>query len=118
MYIDRSRNREEYPYKGEFYIKGSEVAPDNGDLFGETSEVGEQVVLETECDVLETNRAFSAGSITASFDVYLPMPDVVEIERGMMFRCNTFGLEISGVVVSVGASKLGGLHAYIKSSEI
>lgn len=118
MYIDRSRNSDEFPYVGTFYIKGSEITPEDGDLFANTEVTEEQIILETECDVTETSRAFSSGAITASYDVYFPMPEVIEVERGMLFRCNTFGLNISGMVVSVGASKLGGVHAYIKSSEI
>lgn len=138
MFIDRQRNGVEFPYKGVFYIKGGDNIPPDGDLFADSVEPDETIVLETECDVTETSRTFSSGSITASYDVYFPAPEVIEVERGMLFRCNTFGLNVSGIVVSIGASKFGGgyksgrtsegaaertsarpgLHAYIKSFEI
>lgn len=139
MFIDRQRNIAEYPYIGEFYIKGDDLLPPDGDLFATHDTPGETVMLQTECDVTETSRTFSSGSITASYDVYFPAPDVIEIERGMLFRCNTFGLNVSGIVVSIGVSKIGGryrkmnadsnpenaiseqrpgMHAYIKSFEI
>lgn len=119
MYIDRHRNAEEFPYQGTFYIKGEPQLPEDGDLFGETI-TEEKIILETECDVTETNRAFASGAITASYDVYYPLPDGEEItiDRGYMFRANVKGLNIVGMVVSVGHSMLGGVHAYIKSSEV
>lgn len=120
MYIDRNINQTEFPYQGTFYTKGEVIIPDDGDLFGESAESGEMVLLETACDVIETNRSFSSGAISAGYDVYFPLPEgvVVEIERGMLFRCNALGFHISGMVISIGASKLGGVHAYVKSTEI
>ena len=120
MYIDRNINQQEYPYQGTFYTKGEMVIPDNGDLFGQSTDGGEAIILETACDVIETNRSFSSGAISAGYDVYFPHPEgvVVEIERGMLFRCNALGFHISGMVISIGASKRGGVHAYVKSTEI
>ncbi len=119
MYIDRHRNKEEYPYQGTFYIKGEPQVPEDGDLFSETV-MEEQIILETECDVTETQRAFASGAITASYDVYYPLKDgeTINIDRGYMFRADVSGLNIVGMVVSVGHSQLGGVHAYIKSSEV
>lgn len=119
MYIDRHRNAEEYKYDGEFYIKGEPQVPEDGDLFGETV-TEEKVVLRKKCDVTETQRAFASGAITASYDVYYPLEDgeTINIDRGYMFRANVNGLNIVGMVVSVGHSQLGGVHAYIKSSEV
>lgn len=119
MYIDRHINAREYPYQGTFYIKGEPQVPEDGDLFGETV-MEEKIILETKCDVTETQRAFSSGAITASYDVYYPLEDgeMINIDRGYMFRANVDGLNIVGMVVSVGHSELGGVHAYIKSSEV
>lgn len=119
MYIDRHRNKKEYPYQGTFYIKGDPQVPEDGDLFSETV-TEEEIILETECDVTETQRAFASGAITASYDVYYPLEDgeTINIDRGYMFRANVNGLNIVGMVVSVGHSELGGVHAYIKSSEV
>lgn len=119
MYIDRHRNAKEYPYQGTFYIKGEPQIPDDGDLFGETT-TEEEIVLETPCDITETQRAFSSGAITASYDVYFPIGDeeTINIDRGYMFRADVKGLNIVGMVVSVGHSMMGGVHAYIKSSEV
>ena len=119
MYIDRQRNSEEYKYDGEFYVKGEPQLPEDGDLFGETV-TEENVVLRKKCDVTETSRAFSAGAITASYDVYFSLEpgEEINIDRGYMFRANVNGLNVVGMVVSIGHSNLGGVHAYIKSSEV
>ena len=82
MYIDRDINAEEYPFHGTFYINGEETLPDDGDLFGGTSISEETIVLETECDVTETSRSFSAGAITASYDVYFPHIGDTIIDKG------------------------------------
>ena len=81
----------------------------------------ETILLETECDITETSRAFSAGAITASYDVYFPFDFVsgtLNINRGVMFKADMKGVEIIGTVISIGTSQLGGVHVYIKCSEI
>lgn len=119
-YIDRNALKDEYPYFGTFYIKGEEKTGDDGDLFGDTNSVDDVIVFETKCDITETSRAFAAGAITASYDVYFPIEneDDIVIERGQMFRANVRGINVLGMVISVGHSMLGGVHAYIKSSEV
>lgn len=119
MYIDRHRNKKEYPYQGTFYTNGEPQDSEDGDLFGETV-TEEKIILETECDVAEAQGAFASGAITASYDVYYPLEDgkTINIDRGYMFRANVNGLNIVGMVVSVGHSELGGVHVYIKSSEV
>ena len=119
-YIDRKALKEEYPYFGTFYIKGEEHIGDDGDLFDDAIVVEDTVVLETKCDITETSRAFASGAITASYDVYFPLGDDEEIviDRGQMFKANIRGLNILGMVISVGHSQLGGVHAYIKSTEV
>ena len=119
-YIDRKVLKDEYPYFGTFYIKGEEKAGDDGDLFNNTTVTEDEIVLETKCDITETSRAFAAGAITASYDVYYPLDEIGEIviDRGQMFKANVNGLNILGMVISVGHSNLGGVHAYIKSSEV
>ena len=118
-YIDRHINKEEYPYQGEFYIKGEPQQPEDGNLFGETF-MEENVVLRKKCDVNERQGVFSSGAVTASYDVFYPLEEgeTINIDRGYMFRANVNGLNIVGMVVSVGHSELGGVHAYIKSSEV
>lgn len=120
MYIDRSANNNPFPYTGKFYIKANDVVSEDGDLFAETEPQEDTIVLITECDITESGRAFSAGALTASYDVFFPVfkDSLVEIERGMMFEGNMEGLSVVGMVISVGHSQLGGAHAYIKSSEI
>ena len=117
-YIDRRRNINPYPFKGTFYTKGTSAGGD--DLFDEPTEE-ETILLETECDITETSRAFAAGAITASYDVYFPFDFVsgtLNINRGVMFKADMKGVEIIGTVVSIGTSQLGGVHVYIKCSEI
>lgn len=120
-YINRRRNKNEYPYQGTFYIKGEPTVGDDGDLFGDGATEGQdEIILETDCDITETNRAFASGAITASYDVFYPLKDGEEIviERGQMFKGEMKGLVVSGMVISIGHSQLGGVHAYIKCSDI
>lgn len=119
--INRRRNKNQYPYKGTFYIKGEPTTGDDGDLFGDGATEGQdEIILETVCDITETNRAFASGAITASYDVFFPIKDEEEIviERGQMFKGEMKGLIVSGMVISIGHSQLGGVHAYIKCSDI
>lgn len=126
-YIDRSTLKEEFPFHGEFYTEQI-TNPDDGDMFGDApndtddsviTNKNETIILSTDCDVIETNRSFANGTITAQYDVYFPIKDnTINIDRGMNFRCNTFGLNVSGIVISVGASLLGKAHAYIRCNEI
>ena len=120
-YINRRQNKNEYPYQGTFYIKGEPTTGDDGDLFCEDAGLSEDtIILETECDVTETSRAFSAGAITASYDVYFQISngEKVTIQRGQMFKADVNGINVIGMVISVGHSQLGGVHAYIKSTEV
>lgn len=119
--INRRRNKNQYPYKGTFYIKGEPTTGDDGDLFGDGATEGQdEIILETVCDITETNRAFASGAITASYDVFYPLKDGEEIviERGQMFKGEIKGLVVNGMVISIGHSQLGGVHAYIKCSDI
>lgn len=119
--INRRRNKNPFPFFGTFYTKGEPSIGSNGDMFQEDTDdsMRESVILETECDITETNRAFSAGAITASYDIYFPIKegDTIDIERGQMFKANTKGISIIGMVVSISYSQMGGVHAYIKSSD-
>ena len=120
-YINRRRNKNEYPYQGTFYTKGEPTLGGDGDMFGDKAgSVEDVIVLETKCDVTETNRAFASGAITASYDVFFPISkgDTVTIKRGQMFNADVNGINVIGMVISVGYSQLGGVHAYIKSTEI
>ncbi|MGN0280795.1 MAG: hypothetical protein ACI4B3_00650 [Prevotella sp.] len=120
-YIDRRRNKNGYPFQGTFYIKGEPTVGDGGDLFSDgAGEVKDTIVLETKCDVTETNGVFTSGAIAASYDVYFPLKkgEIVMVERGQMFKSDVNGINVIGMVVSVGLSQLGGVHAYIKSTEV
>ena len=118
-YIDRRRNINPYQFKGTFYTKGTSTGGD--DLFDEPPTTEEKVLLKIDCDITETSRAFAAGAITASYDVYFPFDFVsgtLNINRGVMFKADLKGVEIIGTVISIGTSQLGGVHVYIKCSEI
>ena len=70
-YINRRRNKNEYPYFGTFYIKGEPSVGDDGDLFGdEAGSVEDRIKMETKCEGTATNRALASDDITASYDVY------------------------------------------------
>ena len=119
-YIDRRRNKK-YPYRGTFYVKVEPVDCVDGDLFCDGScVVEEKIIFETACDVTETNSVFSSGAISANYDVYFPLGEgeCVVVERGQMFKSDVNGINVTGMVISVGHSQLGGVHAYIKSTEV
>lgn len=118
MYIDRNI-LDEYPFDGVFYINKDVESPD-GDLIGGGDTVEEEIILETKCDVQETQKAFTAGAITASFNVYFPFDKGtgINVERGMMFRANVYGMDINGMVIGVFPTQMGGCLAYIKSPDV
>ncbi len=123
MYTDRS-NLSEYPNKGYFY-KTEDDLPEDGDLLEETTNE-ETVILETECDIQETNKLFNSGVITMGYTLYFPMPKDEEgkeyipedLKPGIRFRGSTFGMDVDGMVIGVYPTQMHGCVAYIKGTDI
>lgn len=110
MIVDRTL-LEEYPYYGEFYRV---YYDDSGDLKDQGDK--EELVLATECDILESARSTAHGFSSATFAIYFPIDKSkkINLKRGHSFRGSIYGMEVKGEVTGVFPSQLGGCVAYIK----
>lgn len=127
MYTDR-KEMQEYAYNGVFY-KTDVAIPDDGDLLGD-NEAKEVTILETKCDIQETNKLFNSGVITMGYTIYFPMPtkldengDEVEtipdgLKPGIRFRGSLYDLAVEGMVIGVYPTQMHGCVAYIKGTDI
>ena len=123
MYTDRSALAE-YAYKGVFYKKEDSPSED-GDLLNGGDEV-ETIILETECDIQETNKLFNSGVVTMGYTIYFPNPtDDEDNERipdglkpGIRFRGEMYGMPVDGMVIGVYPTQMHGCVAYIKGTDI
>jgi len=124
MYTDRNAIKE-YAYQGVFYKKESNL-PEDGDLLSEGDEI-ETVILETKCDIQETNKLFNSGVVTMGYTIYFPIPfnrDSEEeyipngLEPGIRFRSNMCGMDVDGMVIGVYPTQMHGCVAYIKGTDI
>lgn len=120
MYTDRNALIE-FAYKGVFYKKVDSLSPD-GDLIDGDTDGTEEVLLETDCDIQETNKLFSSGTITLGYTVYFPL-DINEglakdLKAGAYFRSDMYGMGVGGMVIGLYPSQMGGCVAYIKGSDI
>lgn len=114
MIVDRTEI-EEYPFDGSFY----DVVI-NEELPLEEQVEEEVVVLETKCDIQESQKSDSGGNITATFNIYFPFDkeEGVKVRRGMIFRGSIYGMEVNGRVIGVYPSQLGGCACYIKDLDV
>lgn len=112
MYIDR--DFEEFPYEGRFYEYRIRK-----NLPLDKREADEQMVLVTKCDIQESESSKSGGNLSQGYDVYFPLDASkdVYIKRGMKFRASKYGIDVNGVVDSVGASSLG-VVCHIKDVDV
>jgi len=124
MYTDRNA-LEEYAYKGTFYRKDENVSED-GDLIGGGDEETETIILETECDIQETNKLFNSGVVTMGYTIYFPTPTDEEgseyipdgLVPGIRFRGDMYGMAVDGMVIGVYPTQMHGCVAYIKGTDI
>ena len=112
MFIDR--DFDEYPFKGSFYEYRIDL---DAPLDEQVEE--EVLVLDTVCDIQESSKTDAYGVLLSSFNVYFPFSKNkgINIKKGMTFVGSKFGIQISGLVVGVDASMLGGAVCYIKDNE-
>lgn len=120
MYTDRNALIE-FAYHGVFYRK-EDTPSDDGDLIDGDQGQTEVVLLETECDIQETNKLFSSGVVTLGYTVYFPLDLAVGMANGLKpgvyFRSDMYGMSVGGMVIGVYPSQMGGCIAYIKGSDI
>lgn len=111
MYIDRTAFAE-YPLTGVF----SRLIDEEGlPLIEQTG--GEEVILETPCDITESSHTTSGDFIGAKFVVYIPFDpksESVNIKNGDKFKADFYGVNVNGNVVGVFPSQLGGVTVYIR----
>ncbi len=123
MFTDRS-NLSEYPNRGYFYQSEDDL-PEDGNLLSEET-IQETVILETVCDIQETNKLFNSGVITMGYTLYFPIPKDDEgnenipesLKPGIRFRGSTFGMDVDGMVIGVYPTQMHGCVAYIKGTDI
>ena len=110
MYIKRSAIKD-YPYYGYFYEK---CKPDLS-LPLDQREQQERLVYESECDIQEVSKKQNPVLI-ATFSVFMPYnsDENIPIQRGMRFQGSMKGIDVSGEIINVVYSQLGGIVAYVK----
>lgn len=108
---------EEYPFEGVFYT--SEIDKTKP-LEQQVEE--EVVVLVTKCDIMEASHARVGDFIKAVYSIYVPfdktLVDPINVNRGIMFRANMYGLLIEGKVEGVFPFQLGGFVAYVQANDV
>lgn len=116
MHTDR-RELEEYPFDGLFYTSEIDrTAPLDQQVEQEV------VVLSTKCDITEASHSRVGDFIKAVYSIYVPFDKTIEnpidVNRGVMFRANMYGLLIEGKVEGVFPSQLGGFVAYVQANDV
>lgn len=105
----------EYPFNGAFYTFGRD----------ESKPLDQQkeekiLIMETVCDIQESQKSDSSGNITASFNIYFPFDkkEGIKIVRGMRFEGEMYGLKVNGEVIGVFPTQMGGCACYIKDLDV
>lgn len=101
---------EEYPFNGEFF----EVTVDTS--LPPSQRVGkEQILLETKCDIQESQKTESNGATNVKFNVYFPFDkeEGINIRRGVSFRGSMYGVRVEGKVIGVFPTQLGACGCYV-----
>lgn len=122
---------EEFPYTCVFYDIPSQFPDDgkflddedSGDvsmLSGDDEEYEDEVrLLETECDIQRAAKLFSDGTIMADYRVFFPFTEKkLPISFNTKFRSDDYPIRITGRVVGIEHSQLGGVVVDIKMSEV
>jgi len=118
MYVDRNQ-LEEYPFDGVFYTI-DEVKSTDGDPLADTTP-SENKILETKCDIQESNKSFLGGTILSGYNIYFPFEKEtgINIKQGDKFRCVDFlGVSVYGTVVGLFPTQLDGCGVFIKTTDL
>lgn len=115
MIIDRNKILE-FPYDGVFYRVGVD------DSLPPSQQVEQDVILlETKCNVQEAGSNIG-DFINASYKVFFSynqgIGGVFPFKQDDLFRCNVFGLNVSGKVIGIFPSQLGKAYVYIKDLDV
>jgi hypothetical protein len=117
MLIDKTDDME-YPFRGVFYNE-TEAASDDGGLFDDETEEAErteEIVLDTECDILPWSSTSVNGLVIDHTKIYFPFDRAqgVPVRKGMFFRATDYTVPFGGKVVEVAPSTLGGCMCIVK----
>lgn len=116
MYIDRNEIQE-YPFTGVFYTSVIDRS-----LPLEEQVETEVVILETPCDILEASHSRVGEFIKAVYSIFVPFDkeeeNPIDVNRGVLFRANQYGVLIEGKVEGVFPSQLGGFVAYVQANDV
>lgn len=127
MYTDRNA-LQHYAYQGQFYRKDNEISSDGNLLLDDTET--ETVILQTPCDIQETNKLFNSGVVTMGYTIYFPMPTSKDeqgnqteyvpdgLKPGIRFRARMYDMDVDGMVIGVYPTQMHGCTAYIKGTDI
>lgn len=128
-YYDREQY-DEFPYVCDIYKIGFDPSlPPSEQVDVET------ILLQTKCNIQQSNASVNGGLINASFDIFflfdyekykeenideenpdaeIPFP----IQRGLLFRGTMQGMDVSGEIIGVVPSQLGKVAIQIKDLEV
>lgn len=116
MHIDRNEITE-YPFDGTFYTSTIDRSKSP-----EEQEETEVTILQTKCDITEASHSRVGEFIKAVYSVFVPFDkkaeNPIDVNRGVMFRANMYGLPIEGKVEGVFPSQLGGFVAYVQVGDV
>lgn len=115
MYTNRDI-LQDYPHYGYFYT----MAVDESKPLDQQQEE-KIIVFETECDITESSHSWSTNFIWAKYAVYFPFDpdtDTIDIQLGVLFEADMYGMRVNGKVVGVFPSQLGGVTVYVQDTDV
>lgn len=118
MYIDRDAMKD-FPFHGTFY-EIVKTNPEDGDLIDEDGTEVENILLERECDIQQSNKLVNSGTIMADFKIYIPceVGEKLPVKFNTKFRCEDYAIPVQGYIVGLEYSQLGGCSFDLKMTEV
>lgn len=103
MYIDRNAIKQ-YPFVGRFYRYGIDESKPLDEQVEE-----EILVLETQCDIQQTQTTDSGGLIQSMVKIFFPFDKEagINIVGGDNFKADMFGSDIGGTINIPYPNQLG-----------
>ena len=105
----------EYPFQCQFYRMTIDES-----LPLDQQKEEKVVVLETMCDITEASHIVSQNFIAAKWSVYFPhnTNEDLLVRNGDTFESNMYGLSVTGKVIGVFPSQLGGVTVYVQDLDV